>query len=190
MTSPPPGKDELRARFTAARKAMPPVGRESARVAVRELVLGRCRAEGWRCVAAYVPLRTEPGSVELLDGLVALGVRVLVPVTLADNDLDWTQWPAPPAPLGLTAIGSAQAILVPALAVAADGTRLGRGGGSYDRVLVRRDPSALVAALLFDGESVASLPREPWDEPVAATVSPAGWASVGVARNTGVRDGI
>ena len=117
-------------------------------------------------------------------------MRVLVPVTLPDNDLDWTIWPERCEPLGPAAIGDADAVLVPALAVAVDGTRLGRGGGSYDRALPRRGNAALVAAVLFDGETVATLPREAWDEPVSAVVSPSGWTAVGGQRNTGVRDAI
>ncbi|MGI8761179.1 MAG: 5-formyltetrahydrofolate cyclo-ligase, partial [Jatrophihabitantaceae bacterium] len=73
------------------------------------------------------------------------------------------------------AVAAADAVLVPALAVARDGTRLGRGGGSYDRALLRRRPGAPAAALLFDGELLDALPREQWDVPVQAVVLPAGW---------------
>lgn len=172
-------KDELRTRFGAARRARTEPDRDAARAAVCSIVLARCRALGWRCVAAYVPLRTEPGSLELLDGLVALGVRVLVPITLADRDLDWTSWPVRAPALGREAVAGADAVLVPALAVAPDGTRLGRGGGSYDRALPRRATSATVAALVFDGETVPSLPRDTWDVPVSAVVSPSGWTPLG-----------
>ena len=59
--------------------------------------------------------------------------------------------------------------------MARDGTRLGRGGGSYDRVL-RRIPAGIpVAALLFEGELVDELPSDDWDMPVTAVVTPAGW---------------
>jgi 5-formyltetrahydrofolate cyclo-ligase len=77
--------------------------------------------------------------------------------------------------LGLAAIGQADALLVPALAVARDGTRLGRGGGSYDRALRRAPADIPVAALLFEGELVDELPSEDWDMPVTAVVSPTGW---------------
>ena len=188
-------KSELRARFGAARRAMSDADREAARAAVRSVVLDRCRAQGWRCVAAYVALRTEPGSPQLLDGLTALGVGVLVPVTLPDRDLEWTRWPAgaPSGPgrevtLGKGAVADADAVLVPALAVAtSDGTRLGRGGGSYDRALVRRRSDAVVAALLFDGETVSALPAEPWDVPVSDVAAPSGWTTLDRhPRNTGV----
>jgi 5-formyltetrahydrofolate cyclo-ligase len=113
----------------------------------------------------------------LLAELASRGIRVLVPVTLADRDLDWAEWlpDGTGEPLGLEAIASADVVLVPALAVAADGTRLGRGGGSYDRALARAAPDAPRVALLFDGEQVPTLPRESWDLPVTDVVSPTGW---------------
>ncbi|HEV7206272.1 MAG TPA: 5-formyltetrahydrofolate cyclo-ligase [Jatrophihabitans sp.] len=167
-------KARLRAELLAARRARPAGDVEIARAAVRERVLRQARLDGWTCVAAYEPLRTEPGSIELLAGLAALGVRVLVPITQPDRDLDWTVWGADGDGLGPAAIATADAVLVPALAVARDGTRLGRGGGSYDRALRRARPAAPRIALLFDGELVAALPREEWDEPVTEVVTPAG----------------
>jgi 5-formyltetrahydrofolate cyclo-ligase len=79
----------------------------------------------------------------------------------------------------VAAIGEADAVLVPALAVAADGTRLGRGGGSYDRALPRVRPDAPIVALLYSAEVRAELPSEPWDVPVTAYVTPDGWYPIG-----------
>jgi 5-formyltetrahydrofolate cyclo-ligase len=173
-------KQQLRARFGAARAAMPETRREQARAAIRAAVLPRVDDLGARCVAAYVPFRTEPGSPTLLEELTARRLRVLVPVTLADRDLDWAEWTTDGAgsPLGTNAIAAADVVLVPALAVATDGTRLGRGGGSYDRALARCRQHAPIAALLFSGEFVESLPRDPWDHPVTAVVTPDGWRSL------------
>lgn len=172
-------KAALREQLTAARGARAADEIERARADVRAAVLARAATAGWRCVAGYVPLRTEPGSLELLSELTRLGVLVLVPVLLADRDLDWAPWDAdagaPGAALGRDTIAGADAVLVPALAVAANGVRIGRGGGSYDRALPRARQDATVAALLFDGELVAELPREEWDRPVTAVVTPAGW---------------
>jgi 5-formyltetrahydrofolate cyclo-ligase len=176
------GKAALRERFLAARRARPAAELEEARAAVREHVLAR--VAGAAVVGGYVPMRTEPGSLDLLAGLRALGATVLVPVTLPDRDLDWAPWlpDAIGAPLGVRAIADASVVLVPALAVAADGTRLGRGGGSYDRALARCGPSTVVAALLFEDEVVAALPSDAWDRPVSAVVTPSGWRQL--ARNT------
>lgn len=173
-------KQQLRRRFGERRRELPDAERSATRAALCAIVLQRAAAEGWRCVAGYEPLDSEPGSVELLTGLVAAGVRVLVPLTLGDRDLDWVEWtPAGRgSPLGKSAVGDADVVLVPALAVAADGTRLGRGGGSYDRALPRRRAGVAAAALLHAGEHVASLPAEAWDAPVDAVVSPSGWTWV------------
>lgn len=172
-------KAALRDTLRARRRERTDAAVAAARDGVRAAVLARCDERGWRCVAAYLPLRTEPGSLALLDDLAARRIRVLVPVLLPDDDLDWAQWDASahgtgPA-LGVDAVGEADVVLAPALAVARDGTRLGRGGGSYDRALRRVRPSVPVAALLFDGELVDALPREEWDVRASAVVTPSGW---------------
>lgn len=172
-------KAALRRRFLDRRAAMPAEVIEVARAAVRATVLDRCRAEGWRRVAAYVPLRTEPGSTELLEQLTPRGVEVLVPLLLADRDLDWATWPGD-EPLGVAAVGQVDAVIVPALAVSHEGARLGRGGGSYDRALARVPPGVPTVALVYDEELVEALPVEAWDVPVAAVVTPAGgWRRLG-----------
>lgn len=168
-------KADLRSDFGQRRRALTQEQIETARAAVRAAVLERAAEAGWQTVAAYSPLRVEPGSVDLLDSLTGLGLRVLVPVMLSDRDLDWIGWRQPERPLGVAAIAECDAVLVPALAVARDGTRLGRGGGSYDRALARVVGELPIAALLFEGEYVHELPRESWDIPVTAVVTPAGW---------------
>jgi 5-formyltetrahydrofolate cyclo-ligase len=171
-------KAELRTRLLAARRARDRGQLAQERRDLRARVVERVLAEGWRSVAAYEPLATEPGSPDLLAELTGHGVRVLVPVLLPDKDLDWVEWAAAGhgAGLGVDAIAAVQAAFVPALAVARDGTRLGRGGGSYDRALARTAAPAF--ALLFTGELVPELPRAAWDRPVAGAVTPAAWVEL------------
>lgn len=75
--------------------------------------------------------------------------------------------------LGPDALAEADLVLVPALAVDAAGTRLGRGGGWYDRALARRAAHARVVAVCWPWECVDRLPREPHDAPVDAALTPA-----------------
>jgi 5-formyltetrahydrofolate cyclo-ligase len=173
-------KTALRARVAAARAARSDERRDQDRTAIRAHVLAGCRSgrvPPASLIAAYQPLRTEPGSVELLAELAADGHRLIVPVTLPDRDLDWTGWPlADPAPrLGLAAVAAAALVLVPAFAVDPAGHRLGRGGGSYDRALTRVPAGTPVAALLFGDELLPEVPVDSWDLPVSAVVTPDGW---------------
>jgi 5-formyltetrahydrofolate cyclo-ligase len=174
-------KAEWRRQLAAARRALTAAEVATARSAIRDHVLEMCRQQGWARVGAYVPFGTEPGSPELLAELDAAAAEVLVPVVLPDRDLDWARWHrgrTGPA-VGPQAIASVDAALVPALAVAEDGTRLGRGGGSYDRALARLPAGTVVAALLYEAEVVPQLPRAPWDRPVSAVVTPSGWRELG-----------
>jgi 5-formyltetrahydrofolate cyclo-ligase len=169
-------KSELRARLLAARAALSPTEIEAARAAVRSQVLSRFA--GARRVAAYRPLRTEPGSVELLDAYLAAEASVIVPVLLDDRDLDWTPWPSG-ALLGVDAVAGVDLVLVPALAVSIHGIRLGRGGGSYDRALARVPAGVPTVALLYDDEIGPDVPAEAWDVPVSGAITPSGWQSLG-----------
>lgn len=147
--------------------------------------------EGAETVAAYVSVGSEPGTRALLDLLLRRGVRVLLPVLLADNDLDWAAYEGAdqlrPAPRGLLepagprlgpdAVTGADVVLLPGLAVDRAGLRLGRGGGSYDRVLARLEAAGTDAALvvlLYDSEVLPRVPAEPHDRPVHAVVTPSG----------------
>lgn len=179
-------KASVRAAIQAARASMSDEHRLTQRAAIRTRVMSQCTALGLSAgtaIAAYQPLRTEPGSVQLLEELQRAGYRVLVPITLADRDLDWTCWspstPSDPAALGVDAVSSVALVLVPAFAVDHEGHRLGRGGGSYDRALARVAPGTPVAALLYDGELLDDVPVDAWDRPVSAAVQPSGWTTVG-----------
>uniref|UniRef100_J2JZQ3 5-formyltetrahydrofolate cyclo-ligase n=1 Tax=Streptomyces auratus AGR0001 TaxID=1160718 RepID=J2JZQ3_9ACTN len=144
-----------------------------------------------RTVAAYVSIGGEPSTRALLDRLRAAGVRVLLPVLLADNDLDWADYegaerlvragrgllePAGPR-RGPEAVTEADVVLLPGLAVDRTGLRLGRGGGSYDRVLARLERAGArtsLVVLLYDAELLAEVPAEPHDRHVHAAVTPSG----------------
>jgi len=177
-------KQALREALTAGRVARSEVARERDRRLISQAVLDHCGElvlPPETTVAAYEPLATEPGSIELLAGLHRAGYRVIVPRTEPDKDLDWGVWTLTRQarePLGRDAIGSAAVVLVPALGVDRRGNRLGRGGGSYDRALARVGFGVPVAALLFDGEILDEVPADAWDRPVTAIVTPNGWSDI------------
>jgi len=139
-------------------------------------------------VAAYISVRNEPGTGALIEALHGLGRRVILPVLLSDNDLDWAEYTGPDglAPagrgllepvgrtLGVDAIATADVVLCPGVAVDRTGMRLGRGGGSYDRALGRVPVGTFVCTLLYDGEVVERVPADVHDRPVSAVVTEKG----------------
>lgn len=148
-------------------------------------------------VAAYESLPDEPPTGPLIARLLAAGHEVIVPVTLADWSLQWkramagtvgdhatvTRRPGVEGPaedaaeawLGEDALRSAALVITPGLSVDRHGTRLGQGGGCYDRALVHRDPSAPTLTLLHEGEaSEVDLPRDEHDAAVDGWVSTTG----------------
>jgi 5-formyltetrahydrofolate cyclo-ligase len=145
------------------------------------------RLTGIRAFAAYVPDETEPGHGRLPAVFTQLGARVLLPVVSPEGvELAWAVDTGRLAPgrfgllepvgprLGPTAIGTADIVIVPALAVSRDGVRLGRGGGYYDRALGHARPEAVVVALVFDDELLDEVPAEPHDRRVDAVLTPSG----------------
>lgn len=156
--------------------------------AIAEHLLATDEVRRAATVAAYISIGQEPGTGPLIEHLHALGRRVILPVLLPDNDLDWATYtgpsglvpagrgllePATPT-LGVDAVATADVVLCPGLAVARDGMRLGRGGGSYDRVLPRVPVGTFVCALLYDGELLDAVPSAAHDRPVTAVVTPGG----------------
>ena len=167
-------KATARSRFVNNRRALGnhERARQSAAAARRLLALPVVATA--HTVAAYWPLGTEPDTRSLIGALVDRGTEVLLPVLLPDRDLDWARYGGDPVELvgagagtmrprgralGLDAVARAQVLVVPALAVTALGVRLGRGGGSYDRVLARLSDTAAggvdvpwTCSLLYEGE--------------------------------------
>jgi 5-formyltetrahydrofolate cyclo-ligase len=196
-------KSELRTALLRARRALPATQHEAEAAALCAHL--PTLVSGGETVCAYVPVGTEPGSLELVERLDGLGVRVLLPVTGAAGEeptaLRWGHYRAgglvparygllEPAPPWLDAgeVATAATILVPALAVDRRGVRLGRGAGFYDRTLPLADRQARLIAVVRDEEVVDSLPAEPHDVPMTHALTPGlGVVALGesTSRNSG-----
>ena len=184
----PPAKVAARDQLLAARKRRPLVEVVEAARAIADHLLATPEVRRAATVAAYVSLDGEPGTGPLLEALRTAGKRVILPVLLPDGDLDWAAYDGPdglvPASRGLLepagsrlgpdAVATADAVLVPGLAVDTAGVRLGRGGGSYDRALGRVPVGTFTCVLLYDGEVGVPVPVEPHDRPVGWAATPTG----------------
>jgi 5-formyltetrahydrofolate cyclo-ligase len=179
-------KARLRADVLVRRQTLSAEERASSGRRLRDAVLAAPETQMAGTVAAYVSVGAEPDTRGLIFALWKRGTYVLLPLLRPDGDLDWASYEGPESlapgprglleptqpPRGVTAITSADLIIAPALAVDRLGTRLGRGGGSYDRALARVGPSILTIALLYEGELLAQIPRGRHDVPVRAAALP------------------
>jgi 5-formyltetrahydrofolate cyclo-ligase len=180
-------KAQWRAAVLRRRRELSPARRGAEADAIRaalSTVVGRADV-----VCAYVPVGSEPGSVDMLDAVAAAGARVLLPVARDDDGialpLTWGAYRSDAlveAPFGLRepgppheppeAIASASLVLVPALAVDHHGVRLGRGAGYYDRSLPLAAAGARLCAVVRDEEFVEELPGEPHDVAMTHVLTP------------------
>ena len=184
-------KAVLREQLTAARRCVA----DDVRAAEARMLSERLEpaVTSASTVCAYVPVGTEPGSIEMLDMLLRRSGRVLLPIARTTGPgnkdtplpLRWGEYrpgALVPGPWGLleppgpvlpeSALAEATLVIVPALAVDRRGVRLGRGRGFYDRSLEVRNPRARLVAIVRDDEFLDELPAEPHDVPMTHALTP------------------
>lgn len=149
-------------------------------------------------LAAFYPMEKEPD----ISGILAAYNPVLLPVLAREDgtllrEPHWAlhsrgdeltrpnpRFPAQSrAPIrGIEALEAASVVLIAALAVDEAGTRLGQGGGWYDRALLYKDASAPVIACIFNWEYRGEelLPHEDHDIPVDGVITPLRFIKLGI----------
>lgn len=194
QSSAPEPEDAKIALRTSLRKAR--LHRSERRIAehaesFRDRVLAIPTVGGASCVSVYASRPHEPGTGPLISALHDRGVEVLIPMLGDGLQRGWGHYHGiedlierspgrPPEPSGpflpFEELGRADVVVVPALAVDTHGTRLGQGGGWYDRALPLAKAGAAFIALVYDDElfdaAEQPLPREAHDVGVHAIVTP------------------
>ena len=135
-----------------------------------------------RTIASYLSYGTEPATGDLNEEIIKSGRTLFLPRVLKDNNLEWVAWDGKPSSLSKKGkiqepIGSATTepeidlIIIPTLCADRSGTRLGQGGGSYDRALPKL--SAWRIGLIYAGElSNNEIPNEAHDVKLNAVATP------------------
>ncbi len=135
-----------------------------------------------RTIASYLSYGTEPSTGDLNEEIIKSGRTLFLPRVLKDNDLEWVAWDGKTSSLSKKGkiqepTGSATTepeidlIIIPTLCADRSGTRLGQGGGSYDRALPKL--SAWRIGLIYAGElSNTEIPNEAHDVKLNAVATP------------------
>mgnify|MGYP002745982033 FL=1 len=149
-------------------------------------------------LAAFYPMEKEPD----ISGILACFDPVLLPVLACEDgtllrEPHWAlhsrgdeltrpnpRFPAQSrAPIReAQALEAASIVLIAGLSVDEAGTRLGQGGGWYDRALLYKGVSAPVIACVFDWEYRGKelLPHEDHDIPVDGVITPSHFIKLGI----------
>ncbi|MEL6809008.1 MAG: 5-formyltetrahydrofolate cyclo-ligase [Pseudomonadota bacterium] len=133
-------------------------------------------------LAGYMPIRSEIDPLPAMAEASAHGA-VAVPVIIgAGQPLKFSRW-TPEAALRTGPFGARvpavddffdpEIVIVPMVAFARSGGRLGYGGGFYDRTLeqLRRKRPVLAIGFAYGAQEVMSLPLEETDQPLDMIVT-------------------
>ena len=184
----PDSKAALRRTILGRRARRPLAEQEAAGRSLADQLLSLPELAAATSIAAYVAGPGEPETRPLMNRLGQRGVEVLLPILRADFDLDWAPLSdldhlrpgrfgilePDSAGLGIEAVAGVDAIVCPGLAGDTAGGRLGRGGGSFDRVLARLRSQVLRCLVLYEDEVLDLVPTVSHDQPVDVLVTPTG----------------
>lgn len=185
-------KAALRKEARGVRRGIPPEERAARSERIRAHVMELPEMVGARHVGGYVSAGSEVETRTALRELLARGVVVAVPVTLGDRleyvrlDHPWTLKAGahgieePRQPWTHVDGESLDVVLVPGLRFGRDGSRLGNGGGHFDRYLALH-PTPLRVALAFSEQVVDRVPTEEHDQGVDVIVTEQGRVRAGRA---------
>ena len=177
-------KDALRQRIQDQRNALPDADWALHDASRTSLLLSLLEEEPGT-IALYASRVREPDTTTMITELDVAGWRVILP--LLGSEPRWARFcgwdrmrfawqgiPEPAPPVVPALLSDADVVVVACLAVSTGGTRLGTGGGWYDRALPLRRSGASVWALANSWERLNALPREPHDVPVDAVLTECG----------------
>ncbi|MDC9825075.1 5-formyltetrahydrofolate cyclo-ligase [Devosia sp. ZB163] len=178
-------KAALRAAAHKKRAAFHPSLRDEAAKAAAAHFLDTIPLRRDEVIAGYWPIRDEMDVKSLLGRLMDTGQPVCLPVVLGDEQpLELRLWEegAPLYEAGFGTLAPAEeapraepdVILMPLLGFDRHGTRLGYGGGYYDRTLASLHKRPRLIGFAFALQEIDQIPRDAHDVPLDAIVTEQG----------------
>ena len=166
-----------------------PDARKQLGAALAHRLLSLPEAQKISLAAVYAAIGGEPPTDQIRQELRRINCETLLPYAHPLGHLEWVVDKGErliPGPMGIPVpngeflateqLGLVRMIVLPALAVAKDGTRLGRGAGYYDRALADIAPfdqgGPLRVVLIYEEELIEELPSEEHDQKVDVAITP------------------
>jgi 5-formyltetrahydrofolate cyclo-ligase len=180
-------KAALRARVLAARDALVPEARRAASAAILAAVGGLEAWHGARRVLSYASFGSEPDTAALNQAVLSRDRALLLPrIDRATRSLTlhrvadlaaaltpgtWGILEPDPGRCPVVEPATVDLVVVPGVAFDVTGSRLGYGGGYYDRLLAEVSAGAARIALAFELQVVDRVPAGPDDRRVDLIVT-------------------
>jgi 5-formyltetrahydrofolate cyclo-ligase len=184
--SPDADKPTWRNHFKSRLAAAPATAADSG--ALRALLAGLLRDRPPSRIAAFAALPGEPEVVELLETLpdhrwffprVDRRTMTFHPLREAAELVPGNFGiPEPPGDGEPLPVRDLDLVLCPGLGFGRDGSRLGRGGGYYDRVLAACRADTEIIGIAFEPQIADRVPVEPHDIPLDRIATPGGWIDI------------
>jgi len=183
-------KAALRIRARAARASLDHSERADAAVAVARHFFDGVALQQADIVAAYWRIRDELDCQPILVKLMDSNQTVVLPVVVGPEEpLDLRVWEQGAslyesgfgtlAPSELAPKAEPDVVIMPLLGFDSRGTRLGYGGGYYDRTLATMKKPPRLIGLAFAAQELERIPREAHDVPLDAVITEAGMRQFG-----------
>jgi 5-formyltetrahydrofolate cyclo-ligase len=178
-------KADLRLQAHAARAALSQASRAEAAGIVAKCFFDSIVLEPTDVVAAYWRIRDELDCQPILIGLMDSNQTVVLPVVLGpERPLEMRVWEQGAslyeagfgtlAPAELAPQAEPDVVIMPLLGFDSQGTRLGYGGGYYDRTLAHMKKRPKLIGLAFAAQELDAIPRDSHDVPLDAVITEAG----------------
>ena len=191
MTAGPAEKEQLRAQVRQRLGALHASEREHASAQACSLLQEQQLWKTAQSIFFYAPLPGELNIWALLPEALQLGKTVLLPKFNPGTDsyqpyhIQNLESDLLPGKFGIhepngncapCLLKQLDLVLVPGLAFDLSGSRLGRGGGFYDKLLAGL--SGTKCGVAFDEQLLGNIPVEPHDIPVDYLLTPTRWITV------------
>jgi 5-formyltetrahydrofolate cyclo-ligase len=180
-------KDDLRSQLRARRRALA----DDVQAMHASAVAARLTASSyWRDannIAVYVATDGELDTAPVVDAERAQDKRVFLPVIRPNTSLHFREWrqdtpltdnrygiPEPVDSADNCETQHLDLVCLPLVAWDRHGTRLGMGGGFYDRTFADNNVGPLLVGLAYSVQEHAHLPRDNWDVSLDLVITESG----------------
>ena len=172
-------KESLRREMRARRRALSPEARTAHAQAAADHLAQSKEWQDADSVALYIAADGELDPAALFALARTQGKSLYLPTLSGHRSLSFRLWvegveltpnrfgiPEPDSSAPPADVGELSLMCLPLVAWDADGTRLGMGGGYYDRSLADKRHNCTLVGLAYSFQEQARLPRDNWDVPL------------------------